>query len=42
MSQDIELVNESIRNNIKMGRDIEDSKIKEVVKLLNLENTIEN
>ncbi|EJP6473186.1 ABC transporter ATP-binding protein [Clostridium botulinum] len=41
VSQDIELVNESIENNIKMGRDIEDSKIKEVVKSLNLENAIE-
>ncbi len=42
VSQDIELVNESIENNIKMGgRDMEDSKIKEVVKSLNLENAIE-
>ena len=41
VSQDIELVNESIKNNIKMGRDIKDSKIKEVVKSLNLEKTIE-
>ncbi len=41
VSQDIELVNESIKNNIKMGRDIKDSKIIEVVKSLNLEKTIE-
>ncbi len=41
VSQDIELVNESIKNNIKMGRDIKDSKIKEVVKSLSLEKTIE-
>ncbi len=41
VSQDIELVNESIKNNIKMGRDIKDSKIREVVKSLNLEKTIE-
>lgn len=37
VSQDIELVNESIKNNIKMGRDIKDSEIKEVVKSLDLE-----
>lgn len=41
VSQDIELVNESIKNNIKMGRDIKDSKIKEVAGSLNLEKTIE-
>ncbi|WP_434293478.1 ABC transporter ATP-binding protein [Clostridium botulinum] len=41
VSQDIELVNESIKNNIKMGRDIKDSEIKEVVKSLDLEKTIE-
>ncbi len=41
VSQDIELVNESIKNNIKMGRNIKNSKIKEVVKSLNLEKTIE-
>ncbi len=34
-------MNESIKNNIKMGRDIKDSKIREVVKSLNLEKTIE-
>ncbi len=34
-------MNESIKNNIKMGRDIKDSKIKEVVKSLSLEKTIE-
>lgn len=40
VSQDIELINESIKNNIKMGRDIEDSKIEEVIKSLNLEEAI--
>ncbi|WP_010292847.1 ABC transporter ATP-binding protein [Clostridium senegalense] len=40
VSQDIELLNESIKNNIKMGRDIEDLKIEEVIKNLNLEESI--
>jgi len=40
VSQDIELLNESIKDNIKMGRDIEESQIKEVIKKLNLEETI--
>ncbi|EJO5347410.1 ABC transporter ATP-binding protein [Clostridium botulinum] len=40
VSQDIELINESIKNNIKMGRDIRDLKIEEVIKLLGLEDTI--
>lgn len=40
VSQDIELINESIKNNIKMGRYIEDSKIEEVIKSLNLEEAI--
>lgn len=41
VSQDIELLNESIKDNIKMGRDIEESQIKEVIKNLNLEETID-
>ncbi|MBU5225611.1 ABC transporter ATP-binding protein/permease [Clostridium senegalense] len=40
VSQDIELLNESIKNNIKMGRDIEDLKIEEVIRNLNLEESI--
>ncbi|GAA0696554.1 ABC transporter ATP-binding protein [Paraclostridium ghonii] len=41
VSQDIELLNESIKDNIKMGRNIEESQIKEVIKKLNLEETID-
>ncbi|MDQ0557734.1 ABC transporter ATP-binding protein, partial [Paraclostridium ghonii] len=41
VSQDIELLNESIKDNIKMGRDIKESQIKEVIKNLNLEETID-
>lgn len=40
VSQDIELLNKSIKDNIKMGRDIEEIQIKEVIKKLNLEETI--
>lgn len=42
VSQDIELFNESIKNNIKMGRNVDDSKMEEVLRLLNLDNVIEN
>ncbi|KKY01578.1 ABC transporter permease [Paraclostridium benzoelyticum] len=41
VSQDIELLNESIKDNIKMGRDIEESQIEKVIKKLNLEETID-
>lgn len=40
VSQDIELLNKSIKDNIKMGRDIEEIQIKEVIEKLNLEETI--
>jgi ABC-type multidrug transport system, ATPase and permease components len=42
VSQDIELFNESIKNNIKMGENVDDLKIQEILKLLNLKDVIEN
>lgn len=41
VAQDIELMSESIKNNIKMGKEVSDEKINEIITLLNLDETIE-